>query len=357
MTAVPPTLQPERFRHNRSHISALNGVRGLAVLLVLWAHLPAESTLASILRQVAQPGYLGVDIFFVLSGFLITRILLADRAEGRSLRNFIIRRSLRIFPIYYLSILIFLVIAPGLYLAWCSIYTQNFVFAFDGSSNPLRHTWSLAVEEHFYLFWPLIIHMLSFRTSRNLAFGLIVGGLLTATLLTLLNVDYLAGLLYRITPVRMISLAAGAVLAYVEPALHASPRRTLIIAACLAFCGIGGLGTHFFVPPNWTPLIKLVCFSFISTGVLLASLSADDLSLPGIKGLQTGPLPYLGKISYGIYLYHYPIYQYLGVLHGIDEDKVTLQRIVVAIGLSILVAAMSFHLLESRVLRLKHRFT
>src|SRR5882672_2186860 len=126
--------------------------------MVLWSHVPVASTpgVVRLLRSAFNPGYLGVDLFFVLSGFLITRILLADRENERPLRFFLARRALRIFPIYYLLLAVLLLAKPGQYLAWCAIYLSNFHFMFDKTPNPLPHTWSLAIEEHFYLIWPPI---------------------------------------------------------------------------------------------------------------------------------------------------------------------------------------------------------
>jgi peptidoglycan/LPS O-acetylase OafA/YrhL len=162
---------------DRRHIPALDGLRGIAVLLVLWAHVPTGSlgTTLETAKLFVKPGYLGVDVFFVLSGFLITRILLADREAGVPLSWFWARRFLRIFPIYYLLLAVLWFVERGPEWPWCAGYVSNFYFIFHGDhaseSSSLRHTWSLAIEEHYYLVWPLVVYAL--RGRRKLALGAI----------------------------------------------------------------------------------------------------------------------------------------------------------------------------------------
>src|SRR5262249_43976988 len=150
-------------------LRSLDGLRGIAVILVLWAHLSEENTVGwgATIKHWLSPGLVGVDIFFVLSGFLITRILIADKARGMPLKNFLIRRFLRIFPIYYLTILLVFLYAPGRYILYCAGYLGNFYFAYHPAHLPLHHTWSLAVEEHFYLLWPFAVYRLSLPAARR----------------------------------------------------------------------------------------------------------------------------------------------------------------------------------------------
>src|SRR6266516_3487296 len=156
------------------HIPALDGLRAVAALLVMWAHLPQVgsyyfSSLFHLASTYMFAVYLGVDIFFVLSGFLITRILVAEKHNATSLYNFYLRRCFRIFPIYYAVIILLSIVNPTTQLKWCALYLSNYYFAFDMSSHYLRHTWSLAVEEHFYLIWPLIVFYTPIKYSKNLA--------------------------------------------------------------------------------------------------------------------------------------------------------------------------------------------
>ena len=149
---------------NRFYYPALDGLRGVAILLVIIYHN------FNFINQ-SQFGWLGVDLFFVLSGFLITTILLNDAGSPHFLKNFFIRRILRIFPLYFLCLIIFLILFPflGLYKKelsffianqwWLWTYLQNWLYSLflTDDAKMLTHLWSLAVEEQFYLIWPFII--------------------------------------------------------------------------------------------------------------------------------------------------------------------------------------------------------
>ena len=145
------------------HLPSLDGLRAIAVLLVLWQHVPLHTEGYPLwleqARWLVNPGNLGVELFFALSGFLITRILLAEQRAGHQVRWFLLRRMLRIFPIYYLLLMVMAFWRPADELAWCALYVSNFadVFAPAAGPKPLGHTWSLCVEEHFYLLWPLAV--------------------------------------------------------------------------------------------------------------------------------------------------------------------------------------------------------
>ena len=188
------------INYKRSHYPALDGLRGVAILLVVFYHF-FDFT------NYFFWGWLGVDLFFVLSGFLITNILLRTLYQPDFLRNFYVRRILRIFPLYYFALILILVVLPffqSLHLdlsyyqenqAWFWIYLQNWLFVFKPlhGSKLLLHFWSLAVEEQFYLIWPIII-LLVRRPKTLLA---IVGGFLllvmtTRLLLWILQVENLA---------------------------------------------------------------------------------------------------------------------------------------------------------------------
>ncbi len=168
---------------NGRHVLAFDGLRGLAVILVLFFHLGAVSFgghgwLMRWLGNLQLSGWIGVEIFFTLSGFLITRILLQTSRDQHYFRNFYLRRTLRIFPLYYGTLAILGVLALALRLDWNGclpallLYVQNFRtgdeglrLALTGKHGPilLAHFWSLAVEEQFYLFWPLLVWLLRGR--------------------------------------------------------------------------------------------------------------------------------------------------------------------------------------------------
>src|SRR5262245_30496387 len=166
---------------SNSHIPALDGLRGLAILLVLLVHTyyPAggiarhQSTLDRACLHVCGLGWCGVDLFFALSGFLITGILLQAKGGEDALRNFYLRRALRIFPLYYLVVLARLFILPGRafdpwestsYLLYFSNFWRSAHLAVTPFDNFVGPTWSLAVEEQFYLLWPLLVFLLSRRS-------------------------------------------------------------------------------------------------------------------------------------------------------------------------------------------------
>src|SRR5579885_3225639 len=157
-----------------SHIPALDGLRGIAILLVLWFHFrgylggePIQCTLAII----GEFGWIGVDLFFVISGFLITRILLQTKEKPDYFRSFYTRRALRIFPLYYASLAV-LFLAPMSFMShslpvahdrlWFWIYLANWNPLFEQiRPGSAAHFWSLSVEEQFYLVWPLLVWALS----------------------------------------------------------------------------------------------------------------------------------------------------------------------------------------------------
>ena len=181
---------PENARL-RGHLVALDGVRGLAILMVLLVHFVANMQPTTQVERtivlVTGYGNYGVDLFFVLSGFLITGILYDGRNKPHYFRNFYMRRLLRIFPLYYgvlafvffLAPLIPLLRGPTLdYLvenqAWAWLYAVNIHVAKHGewSLSYINHFWSLAIEEHFYLFWPLVVFMLAGRPRLLIAASL-----------------------------------------------------------------------------------------------------------------------------------------------------------------------------------------
>src|SRR5688572_7114217 len=156
------------LKYNRGHIPALDGLRGIAVLIVLGFH---------IFPNHVKFGWAGVDLFFVLSGFLITGILLESKGTPNYYRNYLAKRTLRIFPLYYFFLIVFFIVFPLVgysdsiynydYLSstqsWYWLYIQNWRIFFDPhypGEDIISHFWSLAIEEQFYIFWPLVIYLI-----------------------------------------------------------------------------------------------------------------------------------------------------------------------------------------------------
>lgn len=341
----------------RDRIPALDGLRGVAVLLVLWSHMPSGlfGSWGDAIRYAVRPGYLGVDIFFVLSGFLITRILLDDRAKRRPLSHFMIRRFVRIFPIYYLLIAVLLIVDPGPYLGWCAAYLSNFFFAVNTAHSPMEHTWSLAVEEHFYLVWPFAVYALSVTASRRLAlFGMIPAAIALAIATAFFEERLPAeadSIIYRVTFYRMMSLALGAVIAYTEPQLRRQPKRTATLMGALFLLAILIIPMTPLVDHRWVGPIMLVGFSLLSGSIVLAAIAAEQVGNVLAKVLGGSLLGFFGRISYGLYLYHLPIFTALGVWGFPKGEPPTVWISGLALLLSAGIATASFYGIEQPLLQ------
>jgi peptidoglycan/LPS O-acetylase OafA/YrhL len=288
----------------------LDGLRAIAVGLVLLQHYGAPSPWMS----AVGPGGLGVSLFFVLSGFLLTGILLDARpAEGApvwpTLRVFYARRFLRILPLYYLVLATTALLDLGparRALGYNVLYLANVYFARRGAwDGPISPLWSLAVEEQFYLLWPWLVLGLSMATARRAAIALACAG-------PLFRLGFLG--LFGPSPFALLlplgytdQLAWGGVLAFVARERSASALRALDAAALVALplwvasalappARVGG--------PWW-----LLVWALRPTAVALLSLACVRRAARGIDGpagalLASAPLTHVGKVSYGVYLLH-----------------------------------------------------
>src|SRR5258708_3665905 len=256
LASASASLQP----NVRGHMPVLDGVRGLAVLLVLVFHfvgntLPTSSVERAIVG-VTNYGSYGVELFFVLSGFLITGILYDAHNKPHYFRDFYMRRLLRIFPLYYgvlalvffIALLIPLLRGPTLdYLvdrqAWAWLYAVNIYIgkAGDWSFSYLDHFWSLAVEEHFYLFWPLVVFLLARRPRALIAVTLAISlcAMLARVTGSVIGLSWWTT--YVLTPFRLDGLALGAFLAVtgrqpggLEALIRALPGGVAVAGGLLA---------------------------------------------------------------------------------------------------------------------------
>ena len=316
------------------HVPALDGLRGLALLGVLLFH--ANGALAG--------GYLGVDLFFVLSGFLITSLLLAEHREaGRiALGPFWIRRARRLFPA--LLSLMPVVAIYGRYFArtdelttvraqalaalayvanWQAIFRHQSYWQLFAAPSPLEHTWSLSIEEQFYVVWPLLVSFVLRRGSARTLLGvcLTLCGLSMAAMLVLFDPGNTTRA-YLGTDTRMTGIVLGAALAtLISPNAQFGARavRALDICGVLAALGLG---------LAWTSLRGTDPFLYRG-GFWLTELGALSLIACAIAGerswvaraLAIRPLTWLGTISYGAYLWHWPVNVFLSTershLHGL----------------------------------------
>lgn len=342
-----------------SHIPALDGLRGLAVLLVVWCHVPPN--LAGYPGWLAagswllMPGNLGVELFFVLSGFLITRILIAERAVDAPVRWFLLRRMVRIFPIYYLLLAVMWFVRPTEEIAWCAAYLSNVSAATIGvPRGPLEHTWSLCIEEHFYLAWPLVVAWCS-ETARRRSLVCVVLPLSLATMLgaVLVAPHSAAEFVDRFTVCRFGGLAVGALLAEFEPRVVGGRLRWVLLAALVLVLAVHPHVLYLFGPhwlgsrEAWLPFAVAPVVWRLHTTALCALLvvaairSGAAVGLPGLFGraLQARWLRGVGRISYALYLYHLPIFHWLA-------DGGTLGDYGFAILVSLIAAIASYFVVE-----------
>jgi peptidoglycan/LPS O-acetylase OafA/YrhL len=331
----------------------LDGLRALAVGAVVWHH--AHPAIAGV--PMSGNGFLGVDVFFVLSGFLITTLLLREHAQSGtvSLRNFYVRRALRIFPLYFLVLAVL-----GLYyglgsrsgpagaaffadLPWVATYTSNWVEA----HSVMAVSWSLSAEEQFYLVWPPLLAWLGLRRSLAplLAFLLLNQAVNFGALDAWLPYERLPMLQATFTPIVL-----GVLLAF---ALHgeAGRRRLAALAAgpapaLLALALVAVMN----VPGDVRGLPRLAFH------LLTAALLAAVVLRPGdglVRLLEAAPLRFAGKVSYGVYLLHMPVLSVVDRLGGAAGGQPAWLRFALTLGLTLAVAGASYRWFESPLLRLK----
>jgi peptidoglycan/LPS O-acetylase OafA/YrhL len=354
------------------HIKALDGVRGIAILLVILFH-----------YGYLGCGWIGVQLFFVLSGYLITSILIKDR--GQSLKNYLKRfywrRSVRIFPLYYLYLFVILAaflllkIPPAFVDQWPYLFTYTYNVRhilpnYDGSEL-LIHLWSLSVEEQFYLVWPLLVFMLATRRFKSLLVAIVIGVPLLRLLTSILLADagrdplFFGTVLYTITPFQIDAFAIGAIVATFKfPRLK---NGSLIFAATVALAVALGLLAQLTSPVM--PSDRVNSFGFpihllhhyeyvwgysvlnIVAGLLILLVDQGSDPLPFLK---SAPLSFLGRISYGVYVYHYGVLAVFQKLFPTPERSLrSLILFVPYLAVTLLISYLSFRFFESRFLKLK----
>jgi peptidoglycan/LPS O-acetylase OafA/YrhL len=363
----------ERELGEERHQPALDGVRGVAIAAVLVCHfstlLPAGD--GPPLAAVLSYGWAGVDLFFALSGFLITRILLRTKGRPHYLRSFWARRALRIMPLYFVVLSVVLiaggavpalsaVLPPAADRPLYVLFLSNWASLRHGwDANMLGHLWSLAVEEQFYLIWPFCVVCLSRRGLAILAATLALGALL-------LRVRYVvafgpADLLSLLTVTRADGLALGAFAAVL---LSQGATRVRVRAACgvallslTIFCaGIAACWSH---QPEFFQTAGFSLLALAFAAVVFAVAATRSRPWP-MRALETRPLVKLGTYSYGMYLLHVPLletYRRVVLVRLPPFWHVNLAAVVASIGalwaLTYYLAKFSFERFEAPILRLK----
>jgi peptidoglycan/LPS O-acetylase OafA/YrhL len=285
----------------RTYFPELDGIRAIAIAMVMAFHLGADY-----IPGPVSLGQTGVDLFFVLSGFLITGILLkAPQRDWHEVRVFYIRRTLRIFPLYYFALIVVWTILMHDHVSWdVWVYLQNITITFNGWMRGPLHFWSLAVEEQFYLVWPFVVLFLPRRYLTRALVALIVIAFLSR--IPLLHAGY--GVFY-LTFTRMDALAAGAVLALLQYHGKLAQVRpillTILVAGLVLIAAeakLAGNPSHFFI-------LQLTRYSiFAATYASAVGLILTSRRNPLTSLLSSSPLRFVGRISYGLYVFHPLVY-------------------------------------------------
>lgn len=369
-------MEPAHFALGRSlasgHNPAVDGLRGLAILMVIGFH---YGRLAF--------GWAGVQIFFVLSGFLITSVLLADAdlSLGLYLKRFYWRRLLRIFPLYYLYLgfvaaAYFFTGKPSLFgRYWPSLLTYTFNLEFLSPSYrneyTFGHFWSLAIEEQFYLFWPLALYFLDHRRRQTAALAMVLTGPMVraaaAAVLTLVNPnsEYVGGAIYEFSLSHIDAFAIGAFLAMRKPGAEKSAFRLLFFAT-IALIGCG-VAANWFNRGTFAVGTSLGYVNHMMHGQEVWGYTLINLwgaSLLNVMRIENGfswlfawrPLAFIGQISYGMYVYHCVIQEWLMPLLGRHAGIAEFGKFVVYLSVVVAVSAASYFSFEKRLLGLKGRY-
>lgn len=364
-----------------SHLPELDGVRGFAILIVMALHFVCSqigtptSRIEALAMRLTGYGDWGVDLFFVLSGFLITGILWETRGSEGYFKTFYARRTLRIFPLYYATLLVALVLIPGgvaqqyapellktrEFSGWLWTYTSNVYLAGEKSFDIpyLSHFWTLAIEEHFYLVWPFIVGLCSRTTALRVCVGASLFALGLRVTLDLSYPDLLASRV--LTPCRLDSLCIGAWLALLIRGPGGIEACTGLAKRGLVLSALGVVGLSLWRVPGHAirPTVLALFFGF---AILLGAWDQGPKALKWF--LRMGWLRFLGKYSYGLYVFH-GILAYAMFAHGTlayvqkfvsNHFAAVLVQGVIGTALSIAISLASYELFEARFLSLKKRY-
>ena len=368
-----------------THLPALDGLRGVAILLVLLGHFDIYSSATALdatVREILKCGWMGVDLFFVLSGYLITGILWRTREDPAYFLKFYARRSLRIFPLYYAfvaAMLLIFAIFPHYRMemavslanqAWIWIFLTNVLVTLKGhwiqAVPGFNHFWSLAVEEQFYLVWPALLWWIR---DRRTMLRIVLSMLFVAPAFRVLCwADETSALgAFLLTPARMDAFAMGAVV-FLLLQNEAAARTVARVAPRLAAVALTLLITLLTYAGSSPESRSVSTLGFSLTALFFGAVLAFTLTTrtgPFIGTLNHPFLRSVGKYSYALYVLHPAVRQVIiesiapRVQVPLLFDSTMLQQVLVlalGFGLSYLLAVCSWYVLESPLLRFKDRF-
>lgn len=352
--------------HPRAKVEGLDGLRALAVMAVIIYHADIEHFLPG--------GFLGVDVFFVLSGFLITRLLFKElEASGTiSLAHFYIRRTRRLLPA-----LLCVLSASALYTVWFArdaisalqsdllpalLYFSNFWQLVDaqpyferfGRPHALQHLWSLAIEEQFYLLWPPLL-MLLYRCRRAVPLPLVVGGLAACSAAWMALLAYVYNVPFEHPPERLyfgtdthaMGLLLGAMLASFADSKGQAGRGGGWLSQLLGSTALAYLLSCFFFLDESSGFLYRGGFASVSLATLLLIQSASHHGSLTNVIFRNSMLDWLGKRSYSLYLWHWPIFVYFRPGEELPDNL--LVATLIRLGVTLLLAQLTYHLIEQPI--------
>jgi peptidoglycan/LPS O-acetylase OafA/YrhL len=363
------TLKTADVNVNKGNVSKympqLDSLRTFAVFLVLLEHWLYQASWTKLFPL----GMTGVTLFFVLSGFLITQILLnsriiserKDENKFHSIKQFYIRRTLRIFPIYYITIFVlFLLNIQNIRekFLWFLFYASNIYFyKINDWAGNISHLWTLAVEEQFYIFWPFLILFIPKRFLLKGIIAITILGPVIRTVLYLLGdrSEWALSFIFILTPSCMDCFGLGALIAYWSLMDDDPFLKRPILAYAFLIINIGVIVILSFFGES---ALSVFLYRFSISAICMMIISKASKGFKGITGsiLENPVLRYLGKVSYGLYLYHNFIPMIYASL-GLPVISNIYFNFVVQLMMLVILCTLSWYLIENPVNNLKKKFS